>query len=258
VTEGAIDEQMRHAITKLSHVHLASAELHARRIAQMGEEPWRIHVTGAPGLDRLRRHEALSREDIARELTLPEGGPWILVTFHPATLEGEDPGAQVDELIAALDPMPGALVMTYPNSDTAGRVIADRLERFADGRASCRLVKSLGERLYVSLLAHADAMVGNSSSGLIEAPTFALPAVNVGRRQQGRLRGANVIDVAPRRGEIAAGLARALDPSFRARLRDLPNPYGDGHAAARIVRVLREVPLDHRLVQKRFVDEARQ
>ena len=254
VTEGAIDEQMRHAITKLSHVHLASAELHARRIAQMGEEPWRIHVTGAPGLDRLRKQPAMSRPDVARELGLPERGPWLLVTFHPATLDAEDPGVQIDELLAALQSAPGALVMTYPNSDTAGRVIAERLERFAAGRAGCRLVKSLGERLYLSLLAHADVMMGNSSSGLIEAPSFGLPVLNIGRRQHGRLRGENVVDVEPRRAAIAAGLARALDPAFRARLAGAPNPYGDGRAAPRVVRVLREVALDRRLVQKRFVD----
>ncbi len=254
VTEGAIDEQMRHAITKLSHLHLASAERHARRIAQMGEEDWRIHVTGAPGLDRLGAHPVLSHDELARELGLAERGPWIVVTFHPATLELEDPGAQVEELLAALTDAPGALVMTYPNADTAGRAIAERLERFAAGRARCRLVKSLGERLYVSLLAHADVMVGNSSSGLIEAPTFALPVVNIGLRQHGRLRGANVIDVEPRRAEILAGLTRALHPAFRAQLAGAPNPYGDGRAAPRIVRVLREASLDRRLVQKRFVD----
>jgi UDP-hydrolysing UDP-N-acetyl-D-glucosamine 2-epimerase len=254
VTEGAIDEQMRHAITKLSHLHLASAEAHARRITQMGEETWRIHVTGAPGLDRLRTRPLLSREELARELGLPEGGPWILVTFHPATLDLEDPGAQADELVTALSEAPGALVMTYPNADTAGRVIAERLERFAAQHARQRLVKSLGERLYISLLAHADAMVGNSSSGLIEAPTFALPVVNIGSRQDGRLRGANVIDVGPRRADIAAGLTRALEPAFRAQLAGVPNPYGDGFAAPRIVRVLREVSLERRLVRKRFVD----
>ncbi len=254
VTEGAIDEQMRHAITKLSHLHLASAEAHARRITQMGEETWRIQVTGAPGLDRLRTRPLLSREELARQLGLPDGGPWILVTFHPATLDLEDPGAQADELLAALSEVPGALVMTYPNADAAGRVIAERLERFAAQHARGPLVKSLGERLYVSLLAHADAMVGNSSSGLIEAPTFALPVVNIGSRQDGRLRGANVIDVGPRRADIAAGLMRALEPAFRARLAGLPNPYGDGRAAPRIVRVLREVSLDRRLVRKRFVD----
>jgi len=253
VSEGAMDNQIRHAITKLAHLHFASAEPHARRIAAMGEEPWRIHTVGAPGLDRLATTEPLPRAALARELGLPEAGPWLLVTFHPVTLEYRDTAAHIDELLAALEKTDGFIVITYPNADTAGRLIIERIEEFA-GRhpRRCRLAKSLGERLYLSLLRHADLMIGNSSSGLIEAPSFGLPVVNVGSRQRGRLRGANVIDVEPLREDILRGIEAAQALPFRVRARAAANPYGDGHAAPRIVEILRSVPIDVRLVQKRF------
>jgi len=198
---------------------------------------------------------ALPRETLARELGLSAGEPWLIVTFHPVTLEYRDTAFHVDELLAALEKTDGALVITYPNADTSGRVIIDRLEDFASRHPGrCRLVRSLGERLYLSLLSHADVMVGNSSSGLIEAPSFGLPAVNIGARQRGRLRGANVIDVAPSREEIVRGIEAAREPAFRARARSDANPYGDGLAAPRIVEVLSKVPIDARLIQKRFAD----
>ena len=255
VSEGAMDNQIRHAITKLAHLHFASAEPHARRIAAMGEEPWRIHTVGAPGLDRLATTEPLPRAALARELGLPEAGPWLLVTFHPVTLEYRDTAAHIDELLAALEKTDGFIVITYPNADTAGRLIIERIEEFA-GRhpRRCRLAKSLGERLYLSLLRHADLMIGNSSSGLIEAPTFGLPVVNVGSRQRGRLRGTNVIDVEPSREDILRGIEAAQALPFRVRARAAANPYGDGHAAPRVVDVLRSVPVDAQLVQKRFSD----
>ena len=255
VSEGAMDNQIRHAITKLAHLHFASAEPHARRIAAMGEEPWRIHTVGAPGLDRLATTEPLPRAALARELGLPEAGPWLLVTFHPVTLEYRDTAAHIDELLAALEKTDGFIVITYPNADTAGRLIIERIEEFA-GRhpRRCRLAKSLGERLYLSLLRHADLMIGNSSSGLIEAPSFGLPVVNVGSRQRGRLRGANVIDVEPSREDILRGIEAAQALPFRVRARAAANPYGDGHAAPRVVDVLRSVPVDAQLVQKRFSD----
>ena len=257
VSEGAMDNQIRHAITKLSHLHFASAEPHARRIAQMGEEAWRIHTVGGPGIDRIATAETLSREALARELDLPGEGPWLLVTFHPVTLEHRDTASHVDELLAALEKTDGTLVITYPNADTSGRLIIDRLEEFAARHAGrCRLARNLGERLYLALLRHADVMIGNSSSGLIEAPSFGLPAVNIGARQRGRLRGANVIDVEPARDEILRGIETAQTPAFRARARAAANPYGDGRAAPRIVEALRTVQIDARLIQKRFVDSA--
>lgn len=252
VSEGAMDNQIRHAITKLSHIHFASAPGPARQIARLGEEPWRIHTVGAPGLDRLRAVKRLSREEVAEQLGLSRPRPWLLVTFHPVTLEYGETEAHVDELLAALDKVDGVMVITYPNADTAGRTVIRRVEEFAARSARVRLVPNLGDRVYLSLLEHADVMVGNSSSGLIEAPSFGLPVVNIGDRQRGRLRGPNVIDVAADREAIVRAVEAALAPGFRERLRGLPNPYGDGHAAGRIVRVLTEVALDARLLQKRL------
>jgi UDP-hydrolysing UDP-N-acetyl-D-glucosamine 2-epimerase len=251
-SEGAIDNQIRHAITKLAHLHFASADLHARHIADMGEEAWRIHPVGAPGLDRIAGTAILDRAAVAEALHLPSAGRWIVVTFHPVTLEHEATAQHVNELVAALDKVEGTLVLTYPGADTGARAITERLEDLAERDRRCHLVKSLGDRLYLSLLRHADLMVGNSSSGLIEAPSFELPAVNVGARQRGRLRGDNVVDVEPTSADILRGIDAARAPDFRARLRGRPNPYGDGQAAPRIVEVLRTVPIDARLVQKRL------
>jgi UDP-hydrolysing UDP-N-acetyl-D-glucosamine 2-epimerase len=254
VTEGALDEQARHAITKLSHLHFPAAEPYARRILQMGEEPWRVHCVGAPGLDRLPRLAVLSREELARRIGLPLRRPTMLVTFHPVTLEYRDTAAHVEELSVALEGLDGDAIITCPGADSSHSTVIRRLEALAAARPGTRLVRSLGEDVYCSLLREADVMVGNSSSGLIEAPSFGLPVVNIGARQRGRLRASNVIDVGPRREEIAAGIGQALRAEFRRSLVGLVNPYGDGRAAPRIVQVLRRVELGRRLIQKRFVD----
>ncbi len=254
VTEGAIDEQIRHAITKLAHVHFPAAEPYAARLRQLGEEPWRVHCCGAPGLDRLRTRATLSREALAARLDLPLARPTLLATFHPETLAAAEVPRQAEELAAALEQVEGDLVITAPGADTAHRAVSAVLVALAARRPSTRLATALGEEAYCSLLREADVMVGNSSSAIIEAPTFALPAVNVGDRQRGRLRAANVIDVGHDRQAIAGAIRRALEPGFRTRLAGLVNPYGDGHAAPRIARVLREVELGPRLTRKRFVD----
>jgi UDP-hydrolysing UDP-N-acetyl-D-glucosamine 2-epimerase len=256
VTEGAIDEQARHALTKLSHLHLPAAEVYARRIRQMGEEPWRVHCAGAPGLDRFARLAAVPRAELARRIGLPLRRPTLLVTFHPVTLEPGEAGAHSEELAAALEMVDGDVVITYPGADAAHGAVIRRLEALAATRPGTRMVPALGEDGYGALLREADVMVGNSSSGLIEAPSFGLPVVNVGIRQRGRLRAANVIDVGYPREEIVAGIRRALTPGFRESLRGLVNPYGDGHAAPRIAQVLGSVELGPRLIRKRFVDLA--
>jgi UDP-hydrolysing UDP-N-acetyl-D-glucosamine 2-epimerase len=254
VTEAVIDEQIRHAITKLAHVHFPAAEPYARRLRQMGEEPWRIHVCGAPGLDRFGAMTFLSRDELAARLGIPLGRPTLLVTFHPVTLTPGETESHVTELLAALESVDADIVMTSPGLEVDSLGIVERLSAFVGRRSRARFVSSLGDEVYGSLLREVDAMVGNSSSGLIEAPSFELPVVNIGDRQRGRLRAANVIDVGHGRAEIAAGIARALDPGFRRRLAGLPNPYGDGRAAPRIARVLRELDLGPRLIRKRFTD----
>lgn len=254
LTQGAIDDALRHSMTKLSHVHFVATQEYARRVIQLGEEAWRVIVSGAPSLDHLQTLQRLDRRALEARCGLRLEPEPLLVTFHPVTLEYEQTEGQAAELLAALNAFDRPIVFTLPNADTNGRMIIRMIETFVREHANARLIENLGTQHYFSLMACAAAMVGNSSSGIIEAPSFGLPVVNIGTRQQGRLRAANVIDVGYSREAIAQGLAKALAPDFRARLRHLANPYGDGHAAEAIIRCLKETPLDQRLIQKRFVD----
>ncbi len=252
ITEGAIDDAFRHSITKMSHLHFASAEEYARRIQQMGEEPWRITVCGAPSLDNLRTVKLLDRTELEKRLGLSLEVAPLLVTFHPVTLEFERAEWQVNELLAALDDVDRPILLTMPNADTSGRIIGQKLKDFAGARPAVRCMSTLGTQVYFSLMACAAAMVGNSSSGIIEAPSFGLPVVNIGTRQAGRVRGRNVIDVGYVRTAVAEGIARALKPAFRESLKGVPNPYGEGRAAGMITERLKAVAVDERLVVKKF------
>jgi len=254
LSHGAIDDALRHAMTKLSHLHFVATEEAARRVIQLGEEPWRVKVSGAPSLDSLRSLQLLDRQALATRYGLRLDTAPLLVTYHPVTLEHERTEWQVMELLEALRAFEQPLVLTRPNADTSGRLIARMMERFAHAHPRAWLVDHLGTQGYFSMMACAAAMVGNSSSGIVEAPSFGLPVVNIGTRQQGRLRAENVIDVGYGREEIMQGIRQALRPEFRGRLRACSNPYGDGHAAEIIVHHLTEIPLDARLIHKRFVD----
>lgn len=256
ITRGAIDDSLRHAMTKLSHLHFVSAKPYARRVIQLGEEPWRVTVSGAPGLDNLRSVKLLSKKELEEQYAVDLATPPLLVTFHSTTLEFERAGHQADELLAALDEIRRPIVFTLPNADTGGRVILQKIKAFIRNHRACWLIENLGTQAYFSFMAVAAAMVGNSSSGIIEAPSFKLPVVNVGTRQDGRIRVANVIDVDCRKSSIVAAIRRALDASFRKDLRRMPNPYGDGRASARILARLKSAVLDDRLVTKRFHDLA--
>lgn len=255
ITHGAIDDALRHSMTKLSHLHFVSTQEYARRVIQMGEDPWRVVVSGAPSLDNLVTIRLLTREELAAkfDLYLHETS-FLLATFHPVTLEYELTEWQVTEFLAALDTYGLPVVFTMPNADTSGRSIARMIEEFVATHSSVQAVDSLGTQGYFSLMALAAAMVGNSSSGLIEAPSFDLPVVNVGSRQRGRVRGANVIDVDYERTSVLEGLRRALDPQFRGRLQGIRNPYGSGAASEKIVEVLKQVQLNDKLVKKCFRD----
>ncbi len=234
-TEGAFDNQLRHAVTKMSHLHLVTHADHAARVTAMGEDPRTIHVVGAPGLDNAHRPDLPSRSELEADLGLPLRPPVVLVTLHPATL-GEDPAREAEALADAMDAVPATYVVTLPNADPgAGRIRARLLE--AASKPGRKALEALGERRYWGLLRAADAVLGNSSSGLIEAPLLGLPAVNVGDRQKGRLRGTNVLDAEPRGPSVAAALSRAISSEFRRGL-DGTSPYGDGRSADRIARIL--------------------
>ncbi|MFH2007637.1 MAG: UDP-N-acetylglucosamine 2-epimerase [bacterium] len=252
ITQGAIDESLRHSMTKLSHLHFVATEEYGQRVTQLGEEPWRITVCGAPSLDNLRKLKLLTRDEIGARFGLSVPEQFLLATFHPTTLEYEDAERQIAELLAALESSGLPVVFTLPNADTAGRGIRRAIQQYAEGGNAAQAVESLGTQGYFSLMALATAMVGNSSSGLIEAPAFGLPVVNVGNRQQGRSRARNVIDVDCSQKEIEAGIRQATRKEFRVGLAGLENPFGSGFAAEKIVSVLASVPLDSRLTMKKF------
>lgn len=257
LTGGAIDDAFRHSITKLGSLHFVENELYGKRVRQMGEEPWRVHVTGALGLDNLSQIELLSLDDLNRRfgLALKADDKPLLVTFHPVTREYRETRHYMEALLEALAQSSLPIVFTYPNADTNGRVITELIEAFVAERPRAFAVPNFGTEAYYSLMSHATAMVGNSSSGIIEAASFELPVVNIGNRQRGRFAPTNVIHTGHDSGEISAGLRQACNPTFRRSLADLVNPYGDGRAAPRIVKVLREVDLESpTLIQKEFQD----
>ena len=255
ITQGAIDDALRHSMTKLSHLHFVSTEEYAQRVIQMGEEPWRVTVTGAPSLDNLRDVKLLDRDTFCEQFNLRiDATPFLLVTFHPVTLEYERTHWQMSELLAALETVDLPMLFTMPNADTRRSTIACMIKELVEAYPLAQVVDNLGTQGYFSAMALALAMVGNSSSGIVEAASFELPVVNVGSRQRGRVRGANVIDVDYERTSVLEGLQRALDPQFRARLRGILNPYGSGGASEKIVEVLKQVHLDDELVMKCFHD----
>ena len=249
---GTVDEVVRHAISKLSHVHFPATDDAAERLRRMGERPEHVHVVGAAGLDYLRRFEPVPDAELQAELGLDLGRPFAIFTQHPVTSEMAEAGRQMEESLQAMEDVGGQVLATYPNSDAGGRAMIEVLERWRE-RPWLRVVRSLGQRRFASLLKRAAVMVGNSSSGIIEAPFFGLPVVNIGSRQAGRLRAQNVLDVAHGRAAIGAGIRCALsDPDFISRARACRNPYGDGHAGERIVEVLASLDIGPQLLNKQI------
>jgi GDP/UDP-N,N'-diacetylbacillosamine 2-epimerase (hydrolysing) len=251
-TEGLIDEAIRHSITKMSHIHFASTEAHAARIRQLGEEPWRVTVSGAPSLDNLKSMKLLSAQELERQHGLDLSKPPLLVTYHPVTLDFENTEHQITELMAALKASGLPLIFTFPNADASGRKIIEMIQAFVKAMPQARITVNLGTEGYFSLMSHAGAMVGNSSSGIVEAASFKLPVVNIGDRQRGRFHAENVVDCGYSRDQILSAIKKATSAEFRKTLGSLVNPYGDGHAADRIVAGLKNVTLDSNLLLKRF------
>ena len=249
VSQGAIDDQVRNALTKLTHIHFTSTRLARRRVIAMGEEPGRVHHAGAPSLDHLRRAALLGRPALEAKLGLPLTHPTTLVAWHPVTIL-QDTNAEAGALFAALAEAPGQLLFVYPNSDAGSYALIERSKQLAAARALTHIFINLDAVTYWSLLGQVDAMAGNSSSGIMEAASFALPVVNIGMRQQGRERARNIIDVPAETSAILAGIDHALTPEFRGSLAGMTNPYGKGTAAKTIARVLTTVSLDGLLIKQ--------
>jgi UDP-N-acetylglucosamine 2-epimerase (non-hydrolysing)/GDP/UDP-N,N'-diacetylbacillosamine 2-epimerase (hydrolysing) len=249
ISQGAIDDQVRNALTKMAHIHFTSTPTARRRVIAMSEEPWRVHYAGAPSLDHLRRSVLLSRQDLEAKLGLALTPPTLLAAWHPVTIL-RDTNAEAGALFSALAQVPGQLLFVYPNADAGSLALVERMKDLASTRPRTQIFVNLDAVTYWSLLGNATAMVGNSSSGIMEAASFALPTVNVGMRQQGRERARNVIDAPAETAAILSAITQALSPEFRESLRGMVNPYGDGSAATTIARVLTTVPLDGLLIKQ--------
>ena len=251
-TEGAYDEAIRHAITKMSHLHFVAADEYRKRVIQLGEQPQRVFLSGSLGIDNIKTLALLERGELETALDFHLGPKNLLVTFHPVTLEPGASAGQLAELLQALEALPDThLIFTLPNADNEGARLAAMVQQFVATHPHARCYASLGQLRYLSCVRHVDGVVGNSSSGLIEVPSLHKGTINIGERQQGRLRADSVIDCVPERAAIAAALQQLYSPQFVAKLGTLANPYGDGGATARIVKVLATEPL-HGLLKKTF------
>lgn len=253
VSEGAIDDAVRNALTKMSHIHFTPTENARRRVLAMGEESWRVHRTGAPSLDHLYRRTLYEREWLEAHLRLNLKQPTIMVAYHPVTL-ARDTTLEADAVFAALDRLTEQIVFCFPNADAGSRRLIARAQAFCEQRPDAHLFVNLNHLVYWSLLREAALLVGNSSSGIMETASLRKPTVNIGMRQRGRERALNVIDAEPTTDAILEGINRALHPDFLRALDGMTNPYGDGQAAERIVRILTTVPLGEELLIKRALE----
>ena len=254
-TEGAIDEAIRHAVTKLSHLHFTAAEPYRRRVVQLGEQPDRVFNVGAPGLDSVRRLRLLELNELSTQLGFALSRPYVAATYHPVTLDPAGAADGLGRLLTALDAHPDhQVVLTYPNADAGGRALIPVIEAYRAAQPDrVFLAKSLGQLRYLSLLKHAAAVVGNSSSGIIEAPAFGIPTLDIGDRQRGRVAADSVVHVGDDDRSLRRGLAQVLGRATQERCRATSNPYGSGDASRRIVEVLLSHPLDG-LLHKPFHD----
>jgi GDP/UDP-N,N'-diacetylbacillosamine 2-epimerase (hydrolysing) len=254
-TEGAIDESVRHAVSKMSQLHFVAADEYRRRVIQLGEQPERVFLVGGLGVDGIRRLKLLGKAELERALQFSFGKRTLLVTFHPATLDDEAAVAQAGELLSALASLRDThFIFTLPNAETESHDVTRLIEQFVSERPKiAKAFSSLGQLRYLSCMQHCDGVVGNSSSGLTEAPSLHKGTVNIGDRQRGRLRASSVIDCEPDTAAIRAALRRLASPEFAAQLAHTVNPYGEGGASEKIVATLRSVSLEG-LLKKRFYD----
>lgn len=244
-TEGAFDEAIRHSITKMSHLHFVAAEEYRRRVIQLGEQPKRVFLVGGLGIDNIKRLKLLDRDELEDSLGFRLGRKNLLITFHPVTLECSTASGQMSELLAAMDCMQDtSLIFTMPNADTDGRVLINMVNEFVAHHANARAFISLGQLRYLSCIAHVDGVVGNSSSGLAEVPSFKKGTINIGDRQRGRLQADSVINCEPTSKSIADAMARLYDPVFQTRLSQVCNPYGEGGASEKVVNTIKSCDLD--------------
>ena len=247
-----VDEIARHAITKLSHVHLTTTKKSKERILKMGEDPWRVHLVGAPGLDTIFKKKLFPEKEIAKDYGLTLSKPIVLVLQHPVTAEIEEAAGQMKETMEAIKTLKEQTIVIYPSADAGARKMIKVIEKYKK-YPFVSVYRTVPYKDYLSLMKIASVLVGNSSSGIIEAPSFGLPTVNIGTRQEGRERAGNVIEVGYRKEEIEKAIEKAIyDKKFRQKVKKNKNPYGDGKASTRIVKILTELKIDKKLLQKKI------
>lgn len=244
-TEGAMDEAIRHALTKMSHLHFVAAEEYRQRVIQLGEQPDRVFLVGGLGVDAVTKINLLSRQELEKQIDFNFAKYNLLVTFHPETLEKNSAAKQITELLKALENLVETnIIFTAPNSDQENAIIFDLIKNFCKIRANARLYTSLGQVKYFSCMQYVDAIIGNSSSGLLEAPAFKVGTINIGNRQKGRLKAKTVIDCEANQLAISKALATIYSSTFKAQLKDAINPYGNGGASKKIIETLASINLD--------------
>ncbi|WP_027361959.1 UDP-N-acetylglucosamine 2-epimerase [Halodesulfovibrio aestuarii] len=254
-TEGLIDEAVRHSLTKMSHLHFTTTEPYRKRVIQLGEAPERVFNVGAPGVDNVHQLKLLDRDELSSELQFSLGDKFFLVTYHPVTLEKDGGVASFQKFLQALDYFPEyKVILTYPNADTYGRLLFDYIEEYRKRwRDRIFVTQSLGQVRYLSALKHSTAVLGNSSSGLIEAPAFHVPTVNIGNRQRGRIAGESVLHCEDSVEVMKDAITKVVSVDFQKYCSTLKNPYGVGCASSLIVETLLSYPLEN-IIQKSFYD----
>ena len=253
-TEGAFDEALRHSITKMAHLHFVAAEEYRQRVIQLGEQPERVFLVGGLGIDNIKRLKLLDRAELEASLDFKLSQRNLLITFHPVTLEPATTVDQMAELLAALAQLQDTqLIFTLPNADTGGRALMKMVEQFVAQHPNARAYTSLGQLRYLSCIAHVDGVVGNSSSGLAEVPSFKKGTINIGDRQRGRLQASSVTNCEPTRQSIAAALERLYSEDFQVSLGQVRNPYGEGGASEKVVETIKHYAIDG-ITKKVFYD----
>lgn len=254
LTEGAVDESIRHSITKMSHLHFVATDEYRDRVIQLGEQPDKVYMVGGLAIDNIINSPLFDKSELESSLGIRFGKRNLLVTFHPVTLEGDASENQMSELLSALNELQNTqLIFTMPNADANGRVIFDMIKEYTDAHDNAYVFTSLGYKRYLSCMKFVDGVVGNSSSGLIEAPSFNKGTINIGDRQKGRIKAESVIDSLPDKHSISDALEKLYSKSFQDKLVNVKNPYGNGGASKRVVEVLENVSLDN-ILKKQFYD----
>ena len=252
ITEGAMDEQIRHAVTKMAHIHFPGATEYAENIKNMGEESWRIFNVGDPGIENVKKTAIRNKAELEKELKIEIDQKTLLVTYHPVTLEIEKLESQIENLVTALSNYQGTKIITYPNSDDGSEMIIEKLKEFARKDSSVCLVQSLGIERYISVMHYCGAVIGNSSSAIVEAPALKKAVINIGNRQKGRLMAESIICCGNSLEEIEAALQKAFSPEFQKTVQESESLYGEGNTSEEIVKVLEDLEINEKLLKKKL------